>query len=59
MRVKLDENLPVELANILGRLGHETDTVQQEGWVFENQPVDAWVGCHVVVTGRKVRIRRP
>ena len=31
MRIKLDENLPTELVDALGRLGHDTDTVPQEG----------------------------
>ncbi|MFN7937448.1 MAG: DUF5615 family PIN-like protein [Bryobacteraceae bacterium] len=31
MRIKLDENLPLELANDLKRLGHDTDTVASEG----------------------------
>ena len=31
MKVKLDENLPARLARILAQLGHETDTVPQEG----------------------------
>lgn len=118
MRIKLDENLPVEFVEVLRRLSHEADTVQQEGlagqddeviwpvvvaagrffitqdlgfsdvrrfvpgshhglmvvrlmsagrralldrltWVFENEPIEEWRGCHVVVTGRKVRIKRP
>ena len=32
MKIKLDENLPVELANILDKLGHDTDTVYDEGF---------------------------
>ena len=32
MRIKLDENLPFRLVRILVSLGHETDTVPQEGW---------------------------
>ncbi|HWF61104.1 MAG TPA: DUF5615 family PIN-like protein [Nitrospira sp.] len=31
MRIKLDENLPLRLVHILAPLGHETDTVPQEG----------------------------
>lgn len=27
--------------------------------VFAAEPVDTWVGCFVVVTERKIRIRRP
>ena len=30
MRIKLDENLPIELVQVLGRLAHDADTVQQE-----------------------------
>ena len=30
MRVKLDENLPVALANVLIAIGHDVDTVEQE-----------------------------
>ncbi len=31
MKFKLDENLPLELAEDLTRLGHDTDTVVSEG----------------------------
>lgn len=31
MRIKLDENLPLRLVRMLAPLGHETDTVPQEG----------------------------
>lgn len=31
MKVKLDENLPARLVRALGDLGHNTDTVPQEG----------------------------
>jgi len=31
VKLKLDENLPARLARILTQLGHETDTVPQEG----------------------------
>jgi len=31
VRIKLDENLPLRLARILATLGHEADTVPQEG----------------------------
>jgi len=36
MRIKLDENLPAELADDLRRLGHLVDTVADEG--LEGQP---------------------
>ncbi len=31
MRIKLDENLPVALADALAGLGHDTETVHREG----------------------------
>ena len=31
MKIKLDENLPASLVGILVALGHETDTVEDEG----------------------------
>lgn len=31
MKIKLDENIPVGLVPILDELGHETDTVRDEG----------------------------
>jgi predicted nuclease of predicted toxin-antitoxin system len=31
MKMKLDENLPFRLVDILSQLGHETDTIPQEG----------------------------
>jgi len=31
MKIKLDENLPTELVEALGRFGHDVDTVPQEG----------------------------
>ena len=31
MKIKLDENLPATLAGILARLGHDADTVVDEG----------------------------
>ncbi len=30
MKFKLDENIPVDLARVLGGLGHDVDTVPQE-----------------------------
>jgi predicted nuclease of predicted toxin-antitoxin system len=32
MKIKLDENLPARLADILNRLGHNTDTIPNEGY---------------------------
>ncbi|MDD9944299.1 MAG: DUF5615 family PIN-like protein [Myxococcales bacterium] len=31
MRIKLDENLPADLVAVLAQLGHDVDTVPQEG----------------------------
>ena len=31
MKIKLDENMPVDLADVLSRLGHDADTVPHEG----------------------------
>lgn len=31
MKIKLDENLPTKLADVLSKLGHDADTVVQEG----------------------------
>lgn len=31
MRVKLDENIPVELKGVLGSFGHEVETATEEG----------------------------
>jgi predicted nuclease of predicted toxin-antitoxin system len=118
MKLKLDENLPETLAVTLGGLGHDVDTVRQEGlagrddgviWaastsearflitqdldfsditkfapgthpgilllrlgspgrlalikrlesIFRTERVEEWQSCFVVVTDRKIRIRRP
>jgi predicted nuclease of predicted toxin-antitoxin system len=118
MKIKLDENLPQTLALRLTELGHEVDTVLDEGlagaidpdvWqgaqadgrffvtqdldfsdirqfkpgshhglllvrlanpgrmalierimaLFATERVEAWQGCFVVVTDRKIRINRP
>lgn len=118
MNIKLDENLPVHLIRILSDLGHNADTVPQEGlaglddqtvWhaaqqserffitqdldfsdirrytpgshhglmilrlrdpsrralthriqtVFGMDDVQRWGRCFVVVTDRKIRVRRP
>ena len=41
MRIKLDENLPVAVATVLTSLGHDVDTVVQQG--FGGQPdVRVW-----------------
>jgi len=118
MKIKLDENLPLQIASKLQRLGHDVHTIEDEGlsgcndielWqavqrdarflltqdmdfsdtrtfspgshhgiallrfqtpsrrtlierteeVFRHESVSQWSGCFVVVTERKVRIRRP
>jgi len=118
MKIKLDENLPTLLAAALSRLGHEVDTVPQEGlggsddrrvWkaaqatgrflitqdldfsdvrryrpgthhglllvrlrkpgrtallsyvsaALKAEDVSSWDGCFVVLTERKLRVRRP
>lgn len=41
MKLKLDENVPVRLVRVLAALGHDVDTVPQEG--LTGQPdVDVW-----------------
>ena len=118
MKIKLDENIPARLAQILGHFGHQVDTVPAEGlagqvdpeiWkaaqaegrflitqdldfsdvdkftpgshhglllvrlrnpgraaltrkvqiLFQTEDVESWARCFVVVTERKIRIRRP
>lgn len=118
MKIKLDENLPHALIDLLSTLGHEVDSVPQEGltgqpddiiWqktqqekrflitqdldfsdinrfspgshfglllvrlrspgrlalkakiqqIFTEEDVEEWRHCFVVVTDRKLRIRRP
>ena len=41
MRIKLDENLPFDLVPILTSLGHDVDTVLQEG-IQGSLDVDVW-----------------
>ncbi len=38
MKIKLDENLPVRLARALEQLGHDTDTIPQEGLAGREDP---------------------
>lgn len=118
MKIKLDENLPVDLASTLSQLGHNVETVPEENlagarddviWqmaqaegrmlvtqdldfsnvhqfrpgthhgllllrlqlptrrslirrveaVFAEEPVTDWIGCLVIVTDRKIRVRFP
>lgn len=39
MKIKLDENIPVELTEVLAGIGHDTDTVPQEGLAGQPDPV--------------------
>jgi predicted nuclease of predicted toxin-antitoxin system len=41
MNIKLDENMPFRLAGILTHLGHQTDTVPQEG-LARHDDNDVW-----------------
>lgn len=41
MRIKLDENIPTRLAGTLSALGHEVDTVMQEG-MTGRPDTDVW-----------------
>lgn len=118
MQIKLDENRPATLLELLSGVGHDVESTLQEGlrgaddhtiWraaqhesrflvtqdldfsdtrrfrpgthsgvllvrlrdgnrkaviervraLFMNEPVESWSGCMVVVTERKLRIRRP
>ncbi len=36
MKIKLDENIPARLVNILSQFNHEIDTVPQEGLIGFN-----------------------
>ena len=55
MKIKLDENIPIRLQPALQQLGHDW-RVQQ---VFQTEGVSDWLGCFVIVSERKIRIRRP
>ena len=41
MKIKLDENLPTELGELLSRLGHSVDTVHDEG-LCGHSDSDVW-----------------
>jgi predicted nuclease of predicted toxin-antitoxin system len=49
VNIKLDENLPAQLARALTALGHDTDTVPQEGLGGKPDP-DIWAAAQT--TGR-------
>lgn len=38
MKIKLDENLPVRLVRALEKLGHDTDTIPEEGLAGRDDP---------------------
>jgi predicted nuclease of predicted toxin-antitoxin system len=44
MRIKLDENLPIALVGTLTQLGHDTDSVQEEGLQGASDP-DVWAAA--------------
>jgi predicted nuclease of predicted toxin-antitoxin system len=44
VKIKLDENLPAQLARALTALGHDTDTVPQEGLAGMPDP-DIWAAA--------------
>lgn len=44
MRIKLDENLPARLVTVLNKLGHEADTVADEG-LAGKPDVDVWASA--------------
>jgi predicted nuclease of predicted toxin-antitoxin system len=44
VNIKLDENLPAQLARALTALGHDTDTVPQEGLAGQPDP-DIWAAA--------------
>ena len=62
MKIKLDENMPTALVQILSDLGHDVDTVPSEGLggSTDSQVWSAdWARCFVVTSERKLRVRRP
>ena len=46
MKIKLDENLPDRLARVLGHLGHDTDTIPEEGLSGRDDP-QVWEAAQV------------
>jgi len=46
VKVKLDENIPSKLAQLLAALGHDTDTVPQEG-LAGKPDADIWAAAQV------------
>lgn len=45
MKIKLDENIPTLLAPVLTAMGHEVDTVRDEGLLGEADPVVWEAAC--------------
>ena len=56
MKIKLDENLPASLAEMLTRLGHQTDTVPQEG-LAGRQDSEIWQATQPGREALKSRIK--
>jgi predicted nuclease of predicted toxin-antitoxin system len=52
VKIKLDENLPATLAGILARLGHDADTVVDEG--LKGEPDEESEGGKAAVAGEEV-----
>jgi len=67
MRIKLDENIPTSLGIHLQRFGHivrlnnpsRNLLIERISKIFEFEAVESWKRCLVVVTNRKIRIKRP
>lgn len=60
MKFKIDENLPSELAADLRHLGHEADTVFDEGLLGAKDPIGNCdgVGCFAGQAGSSRRVLR-
>jgi predicted nuclease of predicted toxin-antitoxin system len=69
VKIKLDENIPVSVVQVLASHGHDVHSVWDEGlvgrkdqeilsWVFGTQDVESWNSCLVIVSETKIRIRR-
>jgi hypothetical protein len=58
MNIKLDENLPLQIAVLLRDLGHDVHTLREEQ-LFMEESAGEWTGCFVVATERKVRVLKP
>ena len=49
MKIKLDENMPTRLAGVLRAMGHDVDSVQEEGFAGED---DSLVWAAAQASGR-------